>query len=157
MGSRFFKAHKQQYAKIGILEYHRGLMEKHYDFLSYKIRDNVLTCCGSISSEDYKNKYKFEIKCVAGYEPCCKILEPADIKPSKEIHMYKDHSLCLHYPPDMKWSGWTPIYKFTIPWIIEWIHFYELYLVNGGKWEGPESPIHFTENDRNIDEDIPDE
>ncbi|NNV53869.1 hypothetical protein [Limnovirga soli] len=67
--------------------------------------------------------------------------------------MYSDHSLCLHYLKDMKWNGWTEIYKYTIPWAIEWIHYYEVYLVNGNKWEGPESPVHFTEFDKNKYED----
>jgi hypothetical protein len=156
MASKFFTQHRQQYAKTGILEHHRKLMQQHYNFLSYKIQKNVLICTGWIISDDYTNKYKIEIRCVAGKEPCCIILEPKDISPSIVIHMYKDHSLCLHYPPDMKWSGWTPIYQYTVPWIVEWIHYYELYLVNGGKWEGPESPVHFTENDRNIDEDTDD-
>lgn len=154
MASKFFRTHIQQYAKQGILSYQRCLIEKHYDFLSFKMKDNVLICSGAIASLDYKYEYKFEIRCVAGYEPCCKILEPECIVPSKEIHMYENHTLCLHYPPDLKWSGWTPIYKYTIPWTVEWIHYYEIFLVNGGKWEGRESPVHFTEYDRNISEDI---
>lgn len=68
--------------------------------------------------------------------------------------MFKDHSLCLHYPPDKKWSGWTPIYQFTIPWLVEWIYYYEIYLVNGGFWEGSESPVHFSQADINVGEDI---
>ena len=67
--------------------------------------------------------------------------------------MYEDHSLCLHYPPDMKWSSWTPIYLYTIPWVVEWPLYYEIYLENGGRWVGPESPVHFTDIDRNIDID----
>lgn len=154
MASKFFKPHRQQYAKTGILQYHMKLMQKHYNFLDYKINDNVLICSGWIINADYENRYKVEIRCVAGYEPHCKILQPAEIIPSKEIHMYENHSLCLHYPKDMNWNGWTLIYKYTIPWVSEWIHYYELYLVNGGKWEGPESPVHFTEEDKNIEEDL---
>ena len=100
------------------------------------------------------NEYKFEIRCVHGYEPYTKILEPSNIVHSNAIHMYADHSLCLHYPPDMKWTGRTPIYAYTIPWLIEWIHYYEIFLINGGKWEGPQSPVHFTDADRNATEDL---
>jgi hypothetical protein len=71
--------------------------------------------------------------------------------------MYGDHSLCLHYPADMKWSGHTPLYKYTIPWIAEWILFYELYLINGGKWKGRESPVHLKEEEKNIKEDLNDQ
>ena len=153
MASKFFIQYRSKYAKIGILEHHKKLMREHYDFLSYKIKSNVLIGTGWITSDDYLNRYKIELRCVAGREPYCKILEPERITPLREVHMYEDHSLCLNYPPDMKWSGRTPIYLYTIPWIIEWIHYYELFLINGGKWEGPESPVHFTENDKNINED----
>jgi hypothetical protein len=155
MGSNFFKQHIQERAKVGILQYHMKLLQKQYDFLSYKIEKNVLICTGEVTSPDFIHNYRIEIRCVAGLEPWCKIVTPESIKPSREIHMYTDHSLCLHYPPDMKWNGKTLIYKFTIPWVIEWIHFYEIFLINGGIWEGRESPAHFTDADRNISEDIP--
>ena len=68
--------------------------------------------------------------------------------------MYQDYSLCLHYKPDMKWSSTTQIYQYTIPWLCEWIIFYELYLVNGNVWLGSESPFHLTEQDKNINADF---
>ena len=37
----------------------------------------------------------------------------------------------------------------TIPWVVEWVLYYEIYLRNGGKWEGRESPSYFSEHDRN--------
>lgn len=115
---------------------------------------NVLVCKGVISNPDFRNRYEVEIRCVYGSEPYTRILQPASIVPSPEIHMYSDHSLCLHYPQDLKWSAWTLIYKYTIPWLVEWIIYYELYLVNGGKWEGPESPVHITDDEKNIPNNI---
>ena len=133
--------------------HHKKLIEQYYDFLKCTIKDKVLVCIGKIHNVDYKNDYQLEIKCIAGKEPYSKIVEPSGIIPDTKIHMYNDHSVCLHYPPDMKWNGLIPIYKYTIPWLVEWIHFYELYLINGGKWEGRESPVHFTEEDKNIAEE----
>lgn len=89
---------------------------------------------------------------MAGNEPKSTILYP-EINPSPKIHMYNDQSLCLHYPPDMKWNEKTDIYQYTIPWISEWIIFYEIYLVNGNIWEGKESPVHITEREKNINQD----
>lgn len=114
----------------------------------------VLVCKGIITSPDHRHCYKVEVRCVYGNEPYVKIIEPASIEPSVYIHMYDDHSLCLHYPPDMKWHSRIFIYEYTIPWLIEWTLYYELYLFNGGKWEGPESPVHITQNDKNISEDL---
>ncbi|MGH2649503.1 MAG: hypothetical protein ACRDE8_18130 [Ginsengibacter sp.] len=154
MASKFFKKHQQQFEKKGLLLHHKQLIENHYSFLKCKIENNVLVCKGVIIRPDYKNEYKVEVRYVAGKEPYCKIVEPDNILPCVKIHMYKDHSVCLHYPADMKWSGWTPIYQYTIPWLVEWTHYYELYLVNENKWEGPESPVHFTENEKNVKDNI---
>ena len=136
-----------------MLLYQKKLIEQHFEFLKCKIEKNVLICKGVIRHRDYKNLYEVEIRYVYGCEPNTKILKPLDIIPSNKIHMYDDHSLCLHYPPDMKWSARTNICEYTVPWLIEWVIYYEQYLVNGGKWEGPESPVHFTEADKNTEED----
>lgn len=154
MASKFLKPARNRFVKTAMLLHQKKLIEQHYQFLRCRIEKNVLVCRGVISNPDYKNEYEVEVRCVYGFEPNTKISKPASIVPSLEIHMYSDHALCLHYPPDLKWSAWTPIYKFTIPWLVEWTVHYELYLVNGGKWEGPESPVHFTDVDRNVSDDL---
>lgn len=115
--------------------------------------NNVLTCTGWVQPDGCNTRYKVKIECVAGCEPKTTVLYPK-IEPSIKIHMYKDHSLCLHYTPDMPWSERTAIYKYTIPWLCEWFIFYELFLVNGNKWLGRESPIHMVEEDKNINKDF---
>jgi hypothetical protein len=153
MATKFFKTGITKFKKYALLLHQRGLIEQHYSFLKCEMVGNVLVCRGEISSPVYKNRYKVEIRCVYGLEPYVKIVEPSTITPSVEIHMYKDHSLCLHYPKDMKWHARVPIYAYTIPWLVEWIVYYELYMINGGKWEGPESPFHIKEEDKNVSED----
>lgn len=156
MGSKFFKSGYQQRVKVSSLEYQLDKMQERYEFLKFRFDKKVLVGTGWIESPDYVNKYKFEMRCVAGKEPYVKILEPDTIVPSREIHMYDDLSLCLHYPPDMKWSWRTPLFQYTVPWIFEWAHYYEMYLINGFIWEGPESPVHFTDADRNVKDDTGD-
>ena len=63
--------------------------------------------------------------------------------------MFPNHSLCLSYDGDVVWNERTELFRYTIPWIAEWIHFYEIYLLNEGKWEGPESPAHLRIEDMN--------
>lgn len=154
MVSKYIKKSIQPFVKTAMLLNQKKLIEQHYDFLCCRIENGVLVCRGLLESPDFKNNYRIEIRCVYGNEPNSKILEPLDIKPCIDIHMHDDRSLCLHFPPDMKWTARTPLYLFTIPWISEWIIYYELYLTNGGKWEGPESPVHFTENDKNVEVDF---
>jgi len=140
-----------------MLSHQKKLIEEHYTFLKCRVEENVLICKGIIRSPDFTSEYTVEIRCVYGQEPYSKIIAPSDIKPCIKIHMYDDHSLCLHYPKDMKWNSWTPVYRFTIPWIVEWIHYYELYLINGGIWEGPQSPVHMQESDKNIFQNLADD
>lgn len=141
----------KKYFHVFLLERQKKLIEKHYEFIKCKIDyiNKKLICSGSIKLSDECQLYQFRITYTCGYEPHSVLLEPYNIKPCQEIHMYDDHSLCLSYPPDMKWTAWTEVYKYTIPWVVEWVLYYEIYLRNGGKWEGRESPSHFSEHDRN--------
>ncbi len=144
---------RKKVVKYPVLMVQKKLMEKHYSFLTYEIEKNVLRCTGWLQPEGCKTKYKIKIEYVSGHEPKTTILSPK-IEPGQSIHMYNDHSLCLHYPPDMYWNSQIQIHAFTIPWISEWIVFYELYLVNGNIWEGRESPTHICESDKNINKNI---
>lgn len=143
---------KTKFHKYSVLLIQKKLIEEHYSFLTCKIKNEVLICTGFLQPPGCKNPYKIKIEYVAGHEPKSTILKPS-IEPCKEIHMYNDHSLCLHYPIDMFWNEKIKIFEFTIPWISEWIIFYELYLVNGNIWEGRESPTHIRESDKNINVD----
>lgn len=151
MNSLYF-GRRKPYNKYAVLTYQQKLIEESYPFLTCYISNNVLACIGWLQLDNCKDRYRIKMEYVAGYEPKSTILYPV-IEPSKDIHMYKDHSLCLHYPADMKWNERIRIYEYTIPWISEWIIYYEIYLLNGRKWEGRESPTHITEADKNINQD----
>ena len=137
--------------KYPILLKQQRLIQDHYDFLRCSVNKNVLICTGWIIQPDCES-YRIKIEYAVGYEPKSTILSPL-IDPSKKIHMYNDRSLCLSYPPDMKWNEKTEIFRFTIPWIAKWIIYYEIFKGNGGEWEGPESPVHFKESERNRNKD----
>lgn len=138
--------------RFGYLQAQQRLIEQHYDFLKCRIENNVLKCTGWLQPEGCKEAYKIRIEYVVGREPKTTILHP-DIQPSAKIHMYRDRSLCLHYPKDMKWTEQTKVYANTVPWLAEWLVYYELFQLNGGKWIGPESPDHLTEATININVD----
>ncbi|AZI26465.1 nucleotidyltransferase [Pedobacter sp. G11] len=138
--------------KYAYLTHQKKLIESHFDFLKCSVENRVLKCTGYVKPDGCNQAYKVLIEHVVGKEPKTTILEPS-IAPSAKIHMYADRSLCLSYPKDTKWTEKTKIYENTIPWLIEWILFYELYLVNGNIWEGPESPEHLTPASMNYNED----
>jgi hypothetical protein len=129
--------------KYAYLIHQKRLIENNNDFLKCTIDRKVLICIGYTKPEGSNYTYKVKIEHVVGKEPKTTILEPV-VKPASKIHMYADHSLCLSYSKETKWSEKTKVYENTIPWLIEWIIYYELYLVNGNIWEGKESPDHLT-------------
>jgi len=150
----FPKGKHYQSKKYAFLYHQKLLIEQTFSYLKCDIKNNVLVCIGWLQPQDCKDRYKVKIEYVVGYEPKTTILKPF-ILPSKHIHMYKDHSVCLHYPPDMRWNEKIKICEYTIPWVSEWIIFYEIYQITG-KWEGRESPVHIRDRDKNIGVDIND-
>jgi hypothetical protein len=57
----------------------------------------------------------------------------------KRIHMYPNGTLCLYDHRDQPWNARDNLDEKIIPWIAEWLVFYELYLISD-KWLGPEAP-----------------
>ena len=95
-------------------------------------------CTGQFWPHEECDRYEVEIIYKLGSPPKVFILSP-EIRYSPKIHMYSDKSLCLYYPRDMPWTNQMVIADIIIPWIGEWIVFYELYKITG-RWEGPEAP-----------------
>jgi hypothetical protein len=128
------KLKKGYYSVLCLQRYY---LLKKFNFLECKVNRDHLVCKGSIQVPECP-EYNIKIRYDVGSPPKVFILSP-DIIPSPEIHMYKDKSLCLYFPPDMPWKDNIKIADFFISWIIEWITFYELWLIRK-KWEGREAP-----------------
>lgn len=66
------------------------------------------------------------------------VIKPDIFKSSP--HIYKDKSLCLYYPLDKDYINKFSIISDTIiPWTVEWLYYYEIWL-ESGIWWGPEAP-----------------
>lgn len=139
---------------MGAKRYHSDKSSNPYVLLmrQKKLIENSLKCfkCGIIH-------HGLELRCKGTLQPTRDVGEyqilliqrpelPPDVfivspevKYNPDIHMYSDESLCLYYPPDMPWKSNTSIAEYTIPWINEWIMYYELYKITG-IWEGPAVP-----------------
>ena len=52
--------------------------------------------------------------------------------------MYGNGPLCLYDPRETPWQRMDNVHQKIIPWIAEWLVYYELYLIYG-KWLGPEA------------------
>lgn len=111
----------------------RKAIEENYDFFNCKITSNGLICNGIFKVPD-TSKYEVEIKYLIPQHPKVFIVDPK-ISYNPEIHMYKGGSLCLYYPKDNSWNINCLLYNTIIPWISEWLIFYEIYKIKG-EWLG---------------------
>ena len=82
-------------------------------------------------------KYKVSIKYNIGHSPIVKVVAPTLIIPENKmiIHMYSDSSLCLYYPKNKEWNNNMLIARTTIPWTVEWLYYYENWVITG-EWLG---------------------
>jgi hypothetical protein len=119
----------------GFSHYQKQIIESRYSFLKCKIENGILKAKGTFSIPGSKN-YQVRINYQPGLPPMVFIDKPS-IEFCSEIHVYSGGNLCLYYPGDQHWKTNTLIADYTIPWIFEWIAYYEIYLFSG-KWEGPE-------------------
>jgi hypothetical protein len=53
-------------------------------------------------------------------------------------HVYntKTQKLCLYYPADREWHPGMYFVQSILPWTVEWLHFYELWVLTDGQWLG---------------------
>jgi hypothetical protein len=123
-----------------ILSLQKYLIEKRYNCFKCSINSNreKMVCKGQLQPLDGIETYQIEIIQSPGFAPKVFIIKP-NIEYNSEIHMYKKGNLCLFYPPDLTWKANTSVADYIIPWINEWIIYYELYRISG-EWEGPSAP-----------------
>lgn len=115
-------------------------IEKQYCCFKCNIINHgaMLVCKGTLQPLDCIAPYHIKITQTAGNAPKVYVINPK-IKCDPKIHIYKGGNLCLFYPAEFTWKSTTSVASYMIPWINEWIIYYELYQISG-KWEGPESP-----------------
>lgn len=132
---RFYKTKKSPFLNLKVQKL--GL-EKYFNFIRCKIDKGKLICKGKVKPNGCKEEYSFSIHYKPEKPPKFYITNPK-IAYNKELHMYKEGNLCLYFPDDMPWSDNISIAKKMIPWLIEWIIFYELWLITG-MWFGKAAP-----------------
>lgn len=112
----------------------RTAIKEEYDFLDCSITSYGLICQGTFSIPELTRDYEVKIKLDLPKYPKVFVINPK-IEFNPKIHMYRDGSLCLHYPKDNSFKTTNMIFDTIIPWTSEWLIFYELYKLKG-KWLG---------------------
>ena len=112
----------------------KARVEKHFPFFNCSIRGNLIVCNGTIQPIDECDEYKVQIRYRENTNPRVFIKKPK-IKPSTEYHMYPDGALCLYDHREEPWTNKMRIHETIIPWVAEWLIYYELWLLSG-LWHG---------------------
>lgn len=112
------------------------------------IRDYMLSWICTISPSPLGEKYKIKLIYNIGYAPKVFVIRPKPLKlangNNKLPHCYDDakQHLCLYYPRGgSEWNKTMLLTKTIIPWAIEWLFHYEIWL-GTGEWTG--GGIHST-------------
>lgn len=127
--------------KLTIYEQLAGL-KRYYNFGESKVvRNNVLQWIGTLKSSPIGCDYKVKLQYEDGNPPHVFVLDPLPLKLAEKQtrlpHVY-DHSkqrLCLYYPDGNEWNNTKSIAQTIMPWTIEWLYHYELWLITG-EWLG---------------------
>jgi len=112
----------------------KASIEKHFSCFKCSIRGNLIVCNGTIQPIDESDEYAVQIRYQQNGTPKVFIKKP-EIEPSTEYHMYPDGALCLYDHREQPWSNKLRIHETIIPWIAEWLVYYELWLLTG-VWYG---------------------
>lgn len=114
------------------------LIEKHFPLFRCRFANRRLICMGNITPTEGCATYSIEIRYLCGGIPEVRIISPR-IQWNKDIHMYRNGTLCLYYPPESPWKPTSNLHQTIIPWAAEWLVFYELFLLKG-LWLGKAAP-----------------
>jgi len=138
-GRRFLTRymHEKTVRSYSVAYMQKQEIERKYSFVKCRIENDTLLCAGLFHLQGC-DAYRVKIEYRAGEIPHVYITNK-NLLNDVDIHVYREGSLCLFYPGDMKWRENTSIAENTIPWIFEWILFYEIYKITG-KWEAEFEP-----------------
>lgn len=114
-------------------------VEKYFDWIKLEIDIKNKSLIGkgilNIGSKKYKILLSYSPFYLYRYDRI--YIDDSTIKYNNKIHLYRDLSLCLYHPIiDKPVLKTIPLYK-MIPWVSEWIVFYEQWK-KYGVWLGRE-------------------
>lgn len=137
-GTRSHFATRQAQNWFAVFHREKHLVERRYPAFRCQLLRNSLRCRGEVASPSGKGTYRVRIDYRPGQPPSVFILNPdIEYRHHALTHFYPaDNSLCLYYPGDLHWGSRHHLHDKTIPWLAEWLVFYELYQITG-RWEGP--------------------
>lgn len=125
-----------------------GRMGAKHPHLGYELRRNVVTWSGLWHPDDLSDKYRIRLRYHFRRRPIISILNPRLVLApgyKRLPHTYGDGQLdiCVHRPEE--WDSKFFVADMIMPWISQWIFFYETWRQTGawlGKGTHPDWPQH---------------
>lgn len=102
------------------------------------VRRGRLTCRGVVQPLPLSQVYRVRIEYRLGDPPRTWVEDPplrdrGDVKPIP--HVYPGPRPCLYWPAASEWTPCQSIADTIVPWLLEWLAFYESWLATG-EWQG---------------------
>lgn len=114
------------------------LLEGYPQFDVSITKSKRLICVGVIHPTALSDEYKFRMQYVLSCHSTVTILSPVLLPRSESEpvpHTYKKQVPCVYWPRGLDWCPSMPLVTTIIPWLAEWLDFYEIWRVTG-HWYG---------------------
>jgi len=112
-------------------------LKKLFSSSSTRIQRNRLVWESDIRPMVLSQVYTVRLTYKLGGHPRINVLKPELITPEDKClpHTYQGDRLCLYYPGSTDWRGDMLLSITIVPWISEWLFYYEIWLATG-EWFG---------------------
>ena len=121
------------------LAHQRLWLKRLWPFSNCRVhRGGVLYWAVEVTPTALSETYKVRIEYRLPKHPITTVVSPALQVPKHEfhdVHRYSDGSLCLYWPNGQEFDAGMLLAYTVVPWAIEWLFFYELWLATG-QWLG---------------------
>ena len=131
--------------KISLIIQEKNLLNSQSNCKIFRIREESLIATFDVSPTSLSPIYKVKIKYKKKERISVFVVDPktltlAEIKKTlPHVYSTPQQKLCLYYPKDMEFNPLTVLWvESLVKWINEWFFYYEIWLINGGEWLGPE-------------------
>ena len=108
------------------------------------IENGALVAVGDVRPTHRSVTYRVRIEYRAGDPPEITVLSP-ELKARKEgdrlPHVYPGNKLCLYLPHTGEWTPDMSLPHTILPWISEWLFYYELWHATGQWFGGGVEPV----------------
>lgn len=117
-------------------------LKRDYGFGETKMSTyNQLVWVGKLKSSPLGDEYLVKVTYKKCDSPKIYVLEPKELKlPEGEnrlehVYDHKKQKLCLYYPKAKEWNETKTIASTIMPWAMEWLYHYEMWLITS-EWTG---------------------